>query len=167
MAADWLCDHCQTDHTAASLRPAAKFRAKFLKVPHRKALLLAANPTAHYRNKQSNMSLAGKVAVITGASSGIGYDTALLFAKEGAKVVGAARRLENLNKLKAEIEAAGGEWYVRPPPAAVNLLPPPPSSRATAAQTNPQTTTHHTTHARTHTPPRSSRFFSPCCHSTG
>ena len=86
-------------------------RAKFLKVPHRKALLLAANPTAHYRNKQSNMSLAGKVAVITGASSGIGYDTALLFAKEGAKVVGAARRLENLNKLKAEIEAAGGEWY--------------------------------------------------------
>ena len=53
--------------------------------------------------------LAGKVAIVTGASSGIGLATAKLFAQEGAKVVVAARREAELRSLVAEIKAAGGE----------------------------------------------------------
>ncbi|CAB3652626.1 A-factor type gamma-butyrolactone 1'-reductase (1S-forming) [Achromobacter deleyi] len=51
--------------------------------------------------------LAGKVAIITGASSGIGYETAKLFAREGARLVLVARRQAELDKLVADIEAMG------------------------------------------------------------
>ncbi|KLK93046.1 short-chain dehydrogenase [Microvirga vignae] len=49
-----------------------------------------------------------KTAIVTGASSGIGYATAKLFAREGANVIVTARRSEMLNALVAEIEEAGG-----------------------------------------------------------
>ncbi len=53
-------------------------------------------------------AIAGKVAIITGASSGIGEVTALEFAFAGAKVVLAARRIERLQKLAETICAGGG-----------------------------------------------------------
>ena len=54
------------------------------------------------------MRLEGKVAIITGASSGIGEATAKLFAQEGAKVVIGARRKARLAETEAEIEEANG-----------------------------------------------------------
>merc|ERR1711865_1070575 len=52
--------------------------------------------------------LAGKVAVVTGASSGIGQAIAIALAREGASVGLGARRIEKLEETKAIIEAAGG-----------------------------------------------------------
>jgi NAD(P)-dependent dehydrogenase (short-subunit alcohol dehydrogenase family) len=49
-----------------------------------------------------------KTAIVTGASSGIGYATARLFAREGANVIVTARRSDALNALVAEIERDGG-----------------------------------------------------------
>lgn len=53
--------------------------------------------------------LNGKVAIVTGASAGIGRATATLFAAEGAKLVVGARRTAELASLVDEIAAAGGE----------------------------------------------------------
>ena len=52
--------------------------------------------------------ISGKSIIITGASSGIGEATAKMLAERGAKLMLAARRADKLNKLVAEIEAAGG-----------------------------------------------------------
>ncbi|MFF3291703.1 SDR family NAD(P)-dependent oxidoreductase [Streptomyces sp. NPDC003023] len=52
--------------------------------------------------------LAGRVVMITGASSGIGAAAARLFAAEGATVVPVARREDRLKELSEEIVAAGG-----------------------------------------------------------
>jgi NAD(P)-dependent dehydrogenase (short-subunit alcohol dehydrogenase family) len=55
------------------------------------------------------MRLAGKIAIVTGAASGMGAATARLFAREGAKVVAADLLEAEGTALVAEIEAAGGE----------------------------------------------------------
>ena len=60
------------------------------------------------------IDLKNKVVLITGASSGFGEDAARLFAREGCKVVLAARRLDRLQALAAEIQNAGGEALAIP-----------------------------------------------------
>ncbi|ADJ15192.1 SDR family NAD(P)-dependent oxidoreductase [Halalkalicoccus jeotgali] len=59
-------------------------------------------------------TLDGDVALVTGASSGIGAATARSLADEGAAVALAARREERLEELAEEIESAGGEALVVP-----------------------------------------------------
>jgi NADP-dependent 3-hydroxy acid dehydrogenase YdfG len=68
------------------------------------------NPTA----STNDHPLAGKVAIVTGASSGIGEATARELARLGASVVMAARRFDRFKAIAADIEAAGGNAY---PPA--------------------------------------------------
>jgi NAD(P)-dependent dehydrogenase (short-subunit alcohol dehydrogenase family) len=60
------------------------------------------------------MKLKGRVAIITGASSGVGYAAARLFAREGATVIAAARRRDRLEHLVAEIAAEGRQGFSIP-----------------------------------------------------
>jgi NAD(P)-dependent dehydrogenase (short-subunit alcohol dehydrogenase family) len=58
------------------------------------------------------IDLSGKVALVTGASSGLGARFAKVLAQAGATVALAARRTERLKELRAEIDAEGGEAHV-------------------------------------------------------
>ena len=59
-----------------------------------------------------DIDLAGRVAMVTGASSGLGTQFARTLARAGAAVVLAGRRVERLKALRAEIEAEGGDAHV-------------------------------------------------------
>lgn len=63
---------------------------------------------------QTLFDLAGKVAVITGSSRGIGRSIAIRLAQHGAKVVVTSRKAEACEKVAAEIKAAGGTAIVVP-----------------------------------------------------
>ena len=58
------------------------------------------------------IDLSGRVAMVTGASSGLGEQFARSLSQAGAAVVLAARRMERLKTLRAELEAAGGDAHV-------------------------------------------------------
>ncbi len=55
------------------------------------------------------MKLDGRVALVTGASQGIGHACALALAREGATVAVAARNRQKLEELAAQITAAGAQ----------------------------------------------------------
>ncbi len=58
------------------------------------------------------IDLSGRVALVTGASSGLGAQFARTLSKAGAGVVLAGRRLDKLKELRTEIEAEGGSAHV-------------------------------------------------------
>ena len=60
------------------------------------------------RRKQDGGELAGRTVIVTGASSGIGRETALRIARKGGIPLLVARRTEELEKVREEIEADGG-----------------------------------------------------------
>src|SRR5690242_585577 len=66
------------------------------------------------RAEGRGMKLQGRVAIITGASSGVGYETARLLAREGALVAAAARRRDKLEWLVGEIASDGGQAIAFP-----------------------------------------------------
>lgn len=55
-----------------------------------------------------------KVVIITGANSGVSKEASIMFAKEGAKVVGVARREDKVLEVQKEIENFGGEFVPVP-----------------------------------------------------
>jgi NAD(P)-dependent dehydrogenase (short-subunit alcohol dehydrogenase family) len=59
--------------------------------------------------------LSGKRAIITGAASGIGRASLLLFAREGARVLAVDRELAALDAAVTEASAAGGSALASPP----------------------------------------------------
>jgi NAD(P)-dependent dehydrogenase (short-subunit alcohol dehydrogenase family) len=63
-------------------------------------------------NMGIEVNFEGKVALITGASSGLGARFAKVLAMAGAQVVLASRRIDRLKELRAEIEAEGGAAHV-------------------------------------------------------
>ena len=58
------------------------------------------------------IDLSGRVALVTGASGGLGEQFALVLARAGAAVVLASRRIERLKDLRARIEGEGGDAHV-------------------------------------------------------
>src|SRR3954449_3573695 len=67
-----------------------------------------------FRERSLSLSVGGKVVVITGASSGIGRDTAIQVGEAGAKVVLIARTREKLEEVADIIRERGGEAHVHP-----------------------------------------------------
>ncbi|KAF9070071.1 short-chain dehydrogenase/reductase SDR [Rhodocollybia butyracea] len=68
-----------------------------------------AQVSGHLSNAYGRGLLAGEVAIITGAGQGIGRSAALIFAREGAKVVISDIDVKKLSDVEAEIKAAGGD----------------------------------------------------------
>src|SRR5688500_7126582 len=60
------------------------------------------------------VSLKNQVVLVVGASSGIGRETAVLFAREGARVMASARREERLNELQQQLQQEGHSLEIFP-----------------------------------------------------
>lgn len=67
-----------------------------------------------WEERRMARAIAGQVVVITGASSGIGREAALRFARKGARVVLVARNGEALERVRAQIVGAGGSALATP-----------------------------------------------------
>ena len=59
-----------------------------------------------------SIDLSGRVALVTGASGGLGAQFAKTLSRAGAAVVLASRRTDKLNELRSQIEAEGGDAHV-------------------------------------------------------
>ena len=69
---------------------------------------------SEFETPNFSVDLSNQVALVTGASSGLGYRFSKVLAKCGAKVALSARRVEKLESLAEEIKSEGGECMVVP-----------------------------------------------------
>jgi 3-oxoacyl-[acyl-carrier protein] reductase len=68
----------------------------------------------HYLDRRVDMLLKGRIALVTGASRGIGAATAIMLGSRGAQVAASARTVGDLEKVVAEIEKEGGQGLAVP-----------------------------------------------------
>jgi NAD(P)-dependent dehydrogenase (short-subunit alcohol dehydrogenase family) len=83
-----------------------------MRQPPEPAIVVPRGKATHER--EDTMRIEGSVAMVTGASSGIGRAVALALAKRGARVALVARDAARLQRVAAEVEAAGGTAAVVP-----------------------------------------------------
>ena len=112
-------DHCFTgDYPTAAHRPHARAavaaRRAAASVAARRGELRRFAAVEHAGRLSTCPSLAGRIALVTGASRGIGHATALALAKAGAHVVAIARTVGGLEELDDAIKAAGGSATLVP-----------------------------------------------------
>ena len=102
--------------TLARLTDTRRIWARVLYYPTgiaaRNAPLYGLNALDWFRDTSLEAAVAGKVVLVTGASSGIGRATALRLGGAGATVLLVARGAEALEEVRAEIESGGGTAYV-------------------------------------------------------
>jgi len=114
-----LCSYSQWDQAIRDSPAAYRERMEIDQVFSKRIYSLAAdaqpglNPFAYKKGRYMGL-LTGKVALVTGASSGIGAATALALAGAGASVAISARRADRLADLVAQIEAVGGKALALP-----------------------------------------------------
>jgi NAD(P)-dependent dehydrogenase (short-subunit alcohol dehydrogenase family) len=77
-----------------------------------RAAILVCDHRVAWQENAMQTNLKEKIALVTGASSGLGAQFARVLAANGALVVLAARRVERLKDLRAEVEAQGGAAHV-------------------------------------------------------
>lgn len=92
-----------------SCQVALGFADGYTIAPHAASLAGFTRELSHDMSQASIANLSGRIAVISGASSGIGHATASLLAAQGAKVALLARRKAKLDELAGKIAAAGGK----------------------------------------------------------
>src|SRR5215217_2174418 len=100
--------------TRHGARVRLRARKEGLWVPERVGGWGVRRSTVEQRSMQDLFSLAGKVAVVTGATGVLGSEMARSLARSGARVVVLGRREQKANRVAGEIEAAGGESLALP-----------------------------------------------------
>lgn len=121
-ATDWLdtaeseqllhYQHRTLDDYAVDMRRALGWKRPFIRLFRRPIMRSLLAHSAHWTRQQTRQPLAGRCALITGASSGIGAEVARQLARHGATVTLVARRMERLERLADEVRRDGGRAVV-------------------------------------------------------